>query len=101
MPLGTRVALVQVTGRPATREANTNQPTVSHFFTRNATVRHRAVEGQGKRAHFFNRFKDLAATSNAKIANEKTFKKNQIGQGLKVKCYEKPRAGHVEGAAQG
>jgi hypothetical protein len=77
------------TGKFATREANTNQPTVSHFFTRNGTVRHRRCEGQGKSRDFFNRFKDLAAIFNANFAQGKPWKKKQIAMGLKVKSYER------------
>ena len=88
MPLETRVAPVQRAGPPARRGANTNQPTVSHFFTRNANVRHGSPGGQGKSRWFFNRFKDLGALVKANPSDEKTFKNKQIRECVKVKCHE-------------
>lgn len=88
MPLETRVAPVQHAGPPARRGANTNQPTVSHFFTRNANVRHGSARGQGKSGRFFNRFKDLGALFQADPAEEKVLKNKQIRKCVKVKCHE-------------
>jgi hypothetical protein len=78
MPLETPLAPVQPAGRSIAREANTNQPTVSHFFTRSATVRQRPDEGQGKMADFFNRFKDLGTSLQVIFPKEKALKNKQI-----------------------
>ena len=90
MPLGTRVAPFSQAVR-SPREANTNQPTVSHFFTRCATVRHRGPQGQGKSMHFFNRFKDLARCSKVKFSGRKALRNKQIHGAVKVKCHERLR----------
>jgi hypothetical protein len=46
-------------------EANTNYPTVSHYFTRVATVIQRFRGGQANCREFFNDNKDLEAVFHA------------------------------------